>query len=138
MAEIVTGYDGQIREWVSHELGIEKVGGDKFSALGIMHDNALIGGAVYHDYQRHNIEMSLATTDKRWCTRKILKGLLSYPFEQLGVVRVGAMCSKKNRQMRSILERIGFKMEGCARKAFDGKNDAIIYSMLNNECRWLK
>ena len=35
------------------------------------------------------------------------------------------------------MERLGFKLEGLARRAHDGETDAAVYSMLPAECRWL-
>lgn len=140
MPDIVTDehYSDIIRDWVSSQVGIDKIGGDNFSSIGIMTDGQLVGGAIYHGYRRHMVDISLATTDKRWCTRKVLRSLFGYPFNQLRVVRLGATCSKKNKDIRNLMDKLGFKLEGCARKAFDGKNDAMVYSMLKTECRWLK
>jgi len=140
MPDIVTDqkYSDDIRDWVSGQIGIGKIGGDYFSSIGIIKEGELVGGAIYHDFHGHMIDISLATTDKRWCTRKVLRALFAYPFEKLGVIRLGVTCSKKNKNIRNLMKKLGFKQEGCARKAFDGKNDAMVYSMLNTECRWLK
>ena len=140
MPEIVTDqkYSRDIRDWVSGVIGIDKVGGEHFTSIGIVNNGTLVGGAVYHDYHGYMVDISLATTDKRWCTRKVLRSLFAYPFKQLGVTRLGVTCSKKNKDIRRLMDKLGFKLEGCARMAFDGKNDAMVYSMINTECRWLK
>ena len=83
MPEIVTDqkYASDIRDWVSGVIGIDKIGGEHFTSIGIVSDGTLVGGAIYHDFHPHMIDISLATTDKRWCTRKVLRSLFSYPFE---------------------------------------------------------
>lgn len=32
---------------------------------------------------------------------------------------------------------LGFRIEGRARKAYDGKHDAFVLGMLNDECKWI-
>lgn len=135
---IVTGYDKEIQQWVSNQLGLEKVGGDDIAALGIMENNEIVGGVIYHGFRKHMIDMSLATISPKWCTRANLKSILLYPFEQLSVVRVNAFCSKKNKKMRSILKRLGFREEGVLKKGFDGMQDAVCYGMLKQDCKWIK
>ena len=134
-------YQDKIRDWVSRELGFEKIGGDNFAAAGILVNNELVGGAVFHDLTGHMMEISLATTSPKWCTRKHIKELLSYPFVQCGYQRLNARCAKKNKKMRRLMERFGFKEEGCARKAYvmpDGQiDDCVIYGMLKEECKWI-
>ncbi len=139
MTEIVANesYNESIRDWVSRELGQEKLGGDKFAALGIMSDGELIGGAIYHQFTGNMIEISLASISPAWCSRKTLKAIFSYPFEQMGVTRMNAFCDKKNKKIRKIMERIGFKQEGCLRKALPNSHDAIVYGMLRDECKWI-
>ncbi len=140
MTEIVADkrWDEPIREWVSRELGQEKLGGDKFATLGIMDEGELIGGAIYHQYTGHMMEISLAAISPKWCSKKTLRAIFSYPFEQLGVTRMNAICDKKNKKIRKIMERIGFKQEGCLRKALPNGHDAIFYGMINTECKWIK
>jgi hypothetical protein len=33
---------------------------------------------------------------------------------------------------------LGFKLEGIARKAYDGINDAWVLGMLREECKWVE
>lgn len=131
------GYDQYIRQWVSNELGYA-VGGDNYRAIGILHNDRVIGGCVYHDYKGYMVEGSLATTDKRWCSRKVLKALFDFAFNELGCERFHAVCSKKNKQMRDIFVRLGFKQEGSHPKAHIDGSDAISYGMLKDQCKWIK
>lgn len=130
--------DELIQEWVSRQLGVEKLGGDKFSAAAIMSGDEIIGGVIFHDKKGHMIDVSLATVSPKWAAKGVLKDLFAYPFVQLGVERLGAICSKKNKKIRRTMEKLGFKQEGCARKGFGDGSDAIIYGMLKHECKWIK
>ena len=132
---VVRGYDEMVRAWVSRELGME-VGDNSYRAFGILRDGVMVGGIVYHNYRGFMVEISFATNDPRWCTKPVIKELLGYPFNELNCERAHVSVSKKNHKVRDFLKRLGFKQEGCHRKAFDGVNDAVSYSLLKDENRW--
>lgn len=81
------------------------------AAIGVADgNNELIGGFVYHDYdpQAGVIEVSMASIDKRWWSRAILYGLLSYPFYQLECQMVGSRISASDLPLRRMLKAYGF------------------------------
>lgn len=109
-----------------------------FTALGVVRRGKLAAGIVFHNYHGHDIEMSAASDDPLWCLPQTLRDLFAYPFQHLNCVRMTTITGRKNKMARKIDERLGFKLEGVARKGLDGKEDAMIYSMLKEECRWIK
>lgn len=109
-----------------------------YRAIGVIRGNALVGGVVFHNYRHHDIEMSGAFDTPRWCLPQTLRDLFAYPFIQLGCARMTTITGRKNKRARSADERLGFRLEGVARRALDGKQDAMIYGMLREECRWIK
>ncbi|MEE8288915.1 MAG: GNAT family protein [Nitrosomonadaceae bacterium] len=127
----------KVRDWVSAMLGTEKIGNDMYAAIGFVEDEELVAGAIYHDFKGHSVEISFAATTPKWCSLKSGRVVLNYPFEQLGVERLQAITAKSNKAARSFLERAGFVYEGKARRGFNGKEDAMIYSMLKEEAeKW--
>ncbi len=134
--QVVRGHDEQVRKWVQNELG-EPISGDA-RALGLVHDDELIAGIVYHNYKGFMVECSLATTSRKWCQKDVIRAFMSYPFEELGCIRFHATCRKSNKKMRKLFEGLGFKYEGCARQAYDGTEDAMIYSILKDENKWTR
>lgn len=108
--------------------------------IGVVRKGQLVGGAIYHDYRERDgdIEMSAAFLTPAWCLPQTLRDLFAYPFTQLDCVRMTTMTTRKNKAARSFDERAGFKLEGVLRKAFNKKNDIMIYGMLREECRWIK
>lgn len=100
-------------------------------------DGPLIAGVVYNWYRQANIEMTIASTSPRWCSRSVLRGLFWYPFEQMGLHRVTAVTEHTFQSTRAFLDRIGFRDEGIMRRAYRNGNDAVIYGMLREECRWI-
>ena len=109
-----------------------------FRAAGIIADGKLVGGILANNYRAGvDIHVHLVTTSARWARRGVLRDLFWYPFHYLQLPRVSFITSRKNKRMRSVAERMGFKLEGMVRKGYDGKTDAAVYGMLREECRFL-
>src|SRR5262245_45794654 len=111
---------------------------DKFVALGVVRQNRLVGGIVYHNFRGCDVEVVSAFDDARWALPGTLRALFAYPFETLKCVRITAIVARGNKRARRLCEGLGFRFEGVARRAIDGKQDAIIYGMLRQECRWIR
>lgn len=135
MAEVIFGWDGQVANWVQHHLK-QAVPFQSFRAIGILHEDEIVAGVVYDRFSGHDLMMSIASTKPTWATRSTLRTLFKYPFDQLGCERVTALVARKNKCARRMLERLGFVLEGVARKGYDGRQDAMIYGMLKTECKW--
>ena len=78
--------------------------------------------------------MSCASVGPRWLNRPVINALMSYPFDQLGCVRVTSVTPEKNKATISFLRKFGFKREGCVRKGY-GNQHAILFGLLRNEWR---
>lgn len=135
---LLCGSDPLVAKWVQDKLPEIRNGFGLCSAIGVLENNQPIAGVVYHDYRGHSIQLSMASTSPRWCTRTTLRHLLGYPFLQLGVARITACTAKGNKQLRSLVERLGFQLEGRLRRGFDGRRDMLIYGLLREEAtRWI-
>jgi RimJ/RimL family protein N-acetyltransferase len=111
------------------------------TALGVVRtiggEPRLIGGIVFNNYRGFDIEMHGAFDVPDWCRPTTLRRLFAYPFVQLGVTRMTTITGRKNKSARRIDEFVGFKLEGTVRRGLDGREDAMIYGMLRNECKFL-
>lgn len=108
------------------------------TALGVVRDKKLLGGVVYYNHREGiDTEVSFAFDSPAWASKVALRILFGYPFNQLGCVRLTAICARKNKHSRRIVERLGFKLEGTLRKALDGRQDLMVYGMLKTECKWI-
>ena len=134
---VLYGADEKIARWVSSKIphggGIDV---EKAVAMGIMAGGKVVAGCVWHNFRGHDIEAGLAADSPRWCRRATLRQLFTYPFLQLGCVRVTALTGSSNTRMQRFLEGIGFKPEGCVRQGFVTE-DALIFGMLRAECKWI-
>lgn len=141
---LLFGRDVIIANWIARELKLPSA--DYFApyvAIGIEENGQIKGGVLYNNYRTDgygrpiSIEISGASLDKRCALRHIIRPLLEYPFCQLRVARVQFTIAKPNMVARRFAERLGFTLEGIARKAHFSGRDAAIYSMLRHECRWI-
>ncbi len=132
--DLLLGYDDEVSQWVANQLGITRF--VEYSAIGVISNNTILAGIVFYNYRHPNIEASIASINPRWCSRKILKLVFDYPFNQLGCTRVTVHVDSNNKIVQKFDERLGFVHEGTMRKAH-GDTDAEIYGMLKSECRWI-
>ncbi len=130
--------------WAGLKLANDENAFQPAVAIGVEHEGKIIASIVYNKYTTDNknqpllIEMSIASVDKRWCTRHNLNALFYYPFAQLRLKRVQALCSAKDEGVQMFLKRLGFIYEGTHRSAYVDGGDAMTFGMLKSECRWVK
>lgn len=138
MPKVISGYDEVVKNFVLARVDeIDLKNG--YTTLGVVDDNNnLIFGVIYYDYRKPvDIQVCIAGDAPTWATRETLNILFGYPFRQLKVRRMTAIISKKNKKSRSLCQRLGFVYEGNARKAMNNGDDAIIYGLLIEDCKWL-
>lgn len=109
-----------------------------FTTIGVSKAGKLIAGAVYHRWRPFDCELTFAASDPGWCRKGILRALFHYPFVQQNVKRMTLIIGENNPRALKLNTGLGFKIEGKARKAYDGENDAFILGMLREECKWIK
>lgn len=104
-------------------------------AIGVVDgEGRIIGGVVFHGWNQHyrSIEMSSAADSAKWLSRRIISGILSYPFAQIGCERLSSVTRPEDARTRHLLEGIGMTFEGTGRKVF-GDHDGVSYSLLKDE-----
>lgn len=136
---LIFGADEYLSRWVGSMSPTEHTEFGPCTAIGVAIDGQLSGAVVYHEYRPYckSVQMSCAAVNKRWLSKEAMRVFFHYPFVQLQCQRVTAIVARKNKPSRSLVEGVGFRLEGVCRKGF-GSDDAIIYGMLRHECRWLK
>lgn len=132
--QLVFGHDAHIAQWAAENLGVEI--SPPFIAIGIVDESGLRGGIVYNHYNRFDIEMSIFGPG---CMRRgIIRAALSYPFDQLGVLRVSAQTRRDNKSMRAMLPRLGFKFEGVRERHYgpNRRDDAFLFGLPRERNKW--
>lgn len=104
-----------IGRWVSERTtSTGEIGFDgAYSAIGVVRDKEIIAGFIFHDWNPtyKTIQMTLAAHTPRWGTRRIIEGLLRYPFVELGVQRITVLINENNHASLRLAEGVGFKRE---------------------------
>lgn len=108
--QIVLDDKWTVARFVASIPPFEGRGWQEFAAIGYAWDGELIGGTVFHNWDPTSgvIELSTATTDPRWMSRKSIRAMFSFPFNQLGCQMVVIRVSERNEHMVSIARRFGF------------------------------
>jgi len=136
---LIYGIDRAVLVWIADHLPtISRDFADTYHAIGVALDGEMIAGVLYSRFTGTNIEMTIASTDARWCSRSTLYYLFAYPFLQLGCRRVTAVTAASARETRVFLERLGFRFEGALREALPEGETAFIFGLLASECRWTR
>ncbi len=139
------GEDEPVCRWVEERLPYTPTLPRPNRAIGIVKDGRIIGGAVYHNYRVHrakgktasSIEISLVAEDRDWAKRWVVQALLRYPFVQLGVTRLNALVTRKNKTWRRQLKNLGFTEEGVLWRWY-ADDDAVFYGMQRDMAtRWV-
>lgn len=124
--------------WVGEKLMKDAQAFVPCKAIGVENNGELIAGVIYNKYEPGLlIEMSITSIDKAWCTRHNLNALFSYPFAQLQLKRVQALCSAKDEGVQMFLKRLGFAHEGTHPCAYHDGGTALSFGMLRHNCKWL-
>ncbi len=137
-----SGMDHILVPWVAWKIGMAPEGFRECTAMGVRMGDELLCGVVFNEFRPARFGASMQATIAQdrpgWATRSTLREMFAYPFLQMGVVRLWVSTSRRNRRARRLAERLGFRMEGVARRAWDGQADAHVLSMLPGECRWIE
>lgn len=116
----------------------DATGFGRCTSLGVIADGMLIAGIVYHNWAPNAgvIEISGASTERRWLTRPVLKAMFSYPFLEIGCQTVVMRVSERNkmwngRGLHRILSAYGFKQFRIPR--IRGRDEAEIVHTLSDD-----
>jgi RimJ/RimL family protein N-acetyltransferase len=140
---VVLGDEKNVVPWVERQLGLPAGFYVSAIAIGVVLGDRPVAGVLFVNYVRHRetglvtVEVVIASAHPRWGTRAVLRFLFRYAFVHLKAARLQSIAPRKDKRARKLNERVGFKMEGVGRRALNGKDDVVVYSMLPKECRWL-
>lgn len=139
IGSLLYGADKLVIEFVRARIKHLAEGGSfgPCATVGVIRRGVLVGGVIWHNYRKHDIELT-AAGEPGWMLPQGVRQVFAYPFLQLGVARITTITGRKNKRARSTDERLGFRLEGVIRKGLDGREDAILYGMTRDECKWIK
>lgn len=137
----VIGEDYDVAAFVGAGVGISVEEFGQYTAIGFADDTGIIGGVVYNNFRRYkngaDIQLTAYSTNPHWLNKNNLRIIFTYPYIQLGCGRTTAVTGRANKRTRKLLEGVGYRLEGVHPKGMDGKQTAITYGMLRENCRWI-
>ena len=128
---------GEVFKWVCDGLGDKPEDYGANLTIGIYLKDELIAGVILNDL-RENIDvwMTIYSTNKRWCTKRVIKYVFGIVFNLMNCRRANIFISKDNLQSLSLCERLGFKKEGLLRQYREDGSDCYVLGMLKAEYKW--
>lgn len=128
---LLVGHDEAVGQWVADH--IPHMAGGSFGAaraVGVLSGGVLLAGVVYNEYHPRykTMQISIAAESPRWACRGVIRDLLSYPFEVVGVEKLWAATPSRNARALRFNRWVGFHQEGVLERQF-GDDDAVMTAM---------
>ena len=135
--KVIADTNNHITDWVCRGLNIGNQWLGEHLTIGFLYQGRLIGGLIYHDIRPHrDLWWTLYTTDKRWCSKRILKFMFSVAFEYFGCRRISMQTFQSNHKCLRLAKQLGFQQEGLLQQFGDQGQDVIIMGLLKNNSRY--
>ena len=131
--DLVFGEDEMVARWAGERFGT--VFSPPLRALGVKEAGEIRGALVFNDFNGANIECSVVGDTACW-TAPVVSAAFRYAFDQCQCVRLTLRTRRRNKLVRKLIPRLGFRFEGVARRYY-GDDDALVFGMLKEECRFL-
>jgi hypothetical protein len=98
-------------------------------------DGALAGVLACEFRTPFDVTFNAAIGDRRCLSRRLLKAIFRALFSK--AVRVTAEIASTNKDAIRMMERLGFVYEGYCRRGINGVQDALVFGMLEEDCKFL-
>lgn len=130
---VVFGCDQEVGKWVASELGQDGFAGYFMAAIGVFDGRQIIGGTAFHNYYPKEgiIEMTSASIDSRWLSRRMIRAIFTYVFDLLECQMVVMRVSETNTVMLNIADRFGFNM--CTIPRLRGRHESEVICTLTDD-----
>lgn len=133
----VWGYSDPVCHLVQSIIGRDINFGECRALSVFDSDDRLVGGVVFHDWQPdpRTIELTAASTDRRWLTRAVLRSAFNYVFDTCHCQMALARTHEDNATVRRLWKALGAKEFVIPR--LEGRSKAGVVLTLTDEA-WRK
>ncbi len=134
--KIIADENEVITNWVCRGLNIGTNWLGEHFTVGFMRGGRLIGGLIYHDCRPgRDVWWTLYTTDKHWCSKKVLRFIFALAFDFYRCRRISMLASIRNTACLKLAYRLGFKAEGVLKEFRDDGQDAVIMALYKSQSK---
>ncbi len=124
----------EIGAYVGSRLGVTIC--PPFQAIGFLTDDKKpLAAFVFNDFNYSNMEMTIVA-EPGGITRQVIRYVANYAFNTSKCRRLTVRTKKRNKRILQLAPRYGFKYE-CIAKHFYPDDDAVVFRMLREDCRFL-
>jgi hypothetical protein len=135
---VMTEYKELVGKYVSEKVGIPVTNTPYVGFAVFDADGDFVAGVVVSNFRETDCEISMAAETPNWARKGVIKYILGYIFDTLVCVRCTCIVKsgKDSKRTQRFLRGLGFVLEGNLRRAYDGSNDALVFGLLSEECRF--
>ena len=138
LSELVADKDNQIARWVCRGLNCDTNWLKDFRTFGVIRNNQIIAGIIFHNARfGQDVWWTIYSTDKHWCTKRIVKILMKEAFENLQCRRINVLIDSDNQKCLKLVKQLNFKIEGRLRQFNDDGKDRYILGLLKSENKYI-
>lgn len=113
-----------------HLLGLDFDSSTHLISFAFVYEEKIIGILSWTDYRpSHDMWWTILTTNKHWCTKKVLDYLFNTAKNKFHVERINALTKTDNLKAVCLLKRLGFEQEGRLKRFYPKeKKDAYLWA----------
>lgn len=89
----------------------------------------MLAVAVFNNWFKHSVELSLATTKGLWATKRFIRAMYEYAFNYGNIIRIHMVSEVSNDEANQGHLRLGHKYEGKLEDWFGEGKDGLIYGL---------
>jgi RimJ/RimL family protein N-acetyltransferase len=107
-----------------------------FCSMAVFRSGKMVAGTIYHNWQSEAgvIELTSASTDRRWLTRPVVRAMFHMAFDMIGAQLAVLRVSERNSDMVNIARRFGF--DGVLIPRLRGRDEAEwVFSLTDDAWR---
>ena len=132
---LLFGHDETVAKWVGERMdGVFVL---PHAAVGMLDSKGTLrGGFVLTVHNATTAELTLYSEDV--VTNGMVRGFFRWCFGSLGVHRLQLRTERTNKKAKRAAPKMGFKFEGVAREFYGPGEDALLFYMTPDHCRWIK
>jgi len=127
-----------IGDWVGQQIGNPEPW-HLYEAFGLVKDGSLVGGVVIDNYI-HEARCSIhcAGIGRKWLTKEFLFVVFDYVFRQLKCNAVLNIVDSNNTDSVRFTAHIGFKEVYRVKGGSRNRQDAVIFELQKDDCKWIR
>ena len=134
---IIYNQNQQLTDWVCQGLNIDTSWLNRYMTLGVQYHGKTIAALIYHDIKpTQELSWTIYSTDKHWCTKKVIKEFMRIAFEVFKCRRINLLVTVNNTTCLNFVTRLGFQIEGRLREYREDGQDCYILSLLKSENKY--